>query len=279
MDIKQIHICIIAMVTIISIITFVLLLVIAVNYQPQKAVVKTLYRINNRLKEKRNRFFDYERIMDFLTKNGASYYFGKNIEPIRFVALCIVFSTIGIFIGIKYHPILSLILAILFFHLPKIYIFYQNKQYNEKIIYEIKLIFDMLSVQISAGIYVTDAITECYGVLKDKRLKNSLKDLSSEIIMKSNVNESMAKFQNQFDNRYIDSLCLIIIQSLDSGQAIDLLKDIADQIKAMESNLLQKRKGKLDINTTFCLLGVMSVILSVVIYACVSQIMQATQTF
>lgn len=279
MNINQIHTSIIAISIVISLLTFVLLLIIAINYRPQKAVVQTLYKINNRLKENKNRIFDYQKLMDFLIKNGASYHIGKTIEPIRYIAIQIVFSAMGILIGIKYHPLVSFVLAIVAFQLPKLYIIYANKQDNEKILSEIKLIFNSLSIQISAGIYVTDALTECYGIIKDKRLKHSLKDLSGEIIMKSNVNDSLTKFQNRFDNRYIDSLCLIIIQSLESGQAIDLLKDIGEQIKDMEANLLQKRKGKLDRNTTFCLLGIMTVILSVVIYACISQVMQASLTF
>lgn len=279
MNINQIHTCILVISIIISLLAFFLLFIIAVNYEPQKAVVKTLYRLNTHLKENKNRVFDYEKIKYFLTKNGASYHVGKTIEPIRYMALRIVFSAMGILIGIQYHPIVPFLLAIVAFQLPKFYIIYQNKQDNEKLLSEIKLIFNSLSVQICAGIYVTDALTECYGIIKDKRLKNAFKDLSGEIIMKSNLNESLAKFQSNFDNRYIDSLCLIVIQSLESGQAVELLKDIGEQIKDMEASLLLKRKGKLDRNTTFCLIGIMAVILGVVIYACISQIMQASQTF
>ncbi len=279
MNINQIHICILVVSIIISLLAFSLLLIIATNYKPQKAVAQTLYKINSRLKENRNRIFDYEKIMLFLNKNGATYHIGKTIEPIRYIALRIVFSAMGILIGIQYHPIVPILLAFVAFQLPKFYVVYQNKQDNEKLLSEIKLIFNSLSVQICAGIYVTDALTECYGIIKDKRLKNAFKDLSGEIIMKSNVNESLVKFQNNFDNRYIDSLCLIVIQSLESGQAVELLKDIGEQIKDMESSLLQKRKGKLDRNTTFCLLGIMTVILAVVIYACMSQITQASRTF
>lgn len=279
MNINQIHTCILVVSIIISLLAFLLLFMIAINYQPQKAVAQTLYKINNRLKENRNSIFDYEKIMFFLNKNGAAYHIGKTIEPIRYMALRIVFSAMGILIGIHYHPIVPILLAIVAFQLPKFYIVYQNKQDNEKMLSEIKLIFNSLSVQICAGIYVTDALTECYGIIKDKRLKNAFKDLSGEIIMKSNVNESLAKFQSNFENRYIDSLCLIVIQSLESGQAVELLKDIGEQIKDMEASLLLKRKGKLDRNTTFCLIGIMAVILGVVIYACMSQIILASQTF
>ena len=52
--------------------------------------------------------------------------------------------------------------------------------------------------------------------------------------------------QDCFDNRYIDSLCIILLQALESGQVVELLGDIGEQIKDMEQSVLEKKKNALD---------------------------------
>ena len=78
-------------------------------------------------------------------------------------------------------------------------------------------------------------------------------------------------FLCRLDNRYIDALCITLIQALESGQAVDLLKDIAEQVKDMELLVMGRRKAALDRSVTFYQLGILAALLGVVIYACVSQ--------
>ena len=54
---------------------------------------------------------------------------------------------------------------------------------------------------------------------------------------------------------------------------------MGEQIKDMEKNVLEKRKAALDRRITFCQLGVMTVVLGLALYACVSYMFGAAATF
>lgn len=97
--------------------------------------------------------------------------------------------------------------------------------------------------------------------------------------MKSDVDSALEKLQGKFDNRYIDTLCITILQALESGQAVDVLNDIAEQIKDMEAALLDKKKTNMDRSITFYQLGILTAILIVVIYTCVTHMFAAAAGF
>ena len=97
--------------------------------------------------------------------------------------------------------------------------------------------------------------------------------------MKADVEEALEGFQAKFDNQYIDALCITILQALESGQAVDLLSDIGEQIKDMEVTIMSRKKSNLDRSITFYQLGILSAILVVVLYACVVHMMAAVVNF
>jgi len=279
MDFDSLHMGIQVLAVLTGILSFSLLVIIARNYQPGQLMVRTYQRINNELRERKRSWFDYQKIQSFLDKNGASYHLGNKMDPIRYYAVNLTIAVLGIWAGARLHFLASIILSIIGFQAAKMYLLYVNKKDNEKLLPEIQLLFNALAVQIRSGVHVTDALAECYGSVTDKRMRNALMDLTGDIILKADVREALEHFEGKFDNRYIDSLCIIILQALESGQAIELLADISEQIKDMESIVLQKKKTDLDRKVTFYLLGVMTSILAVVIYACVMQMFTAAVQF
>lgn len=92
--------------------------------------------------------------------------------------------------------------------------------------------------------------------------------------MKADIYKSLESFQGKFDNRHIDALCITILQALESGQAVELLTDLAEQIRDMELTVLNRKKAALDRSITFYQLGILAAVLGVVLYACVTQMFQ-----
>ena len=86
-------------------------------------------------------------------------------------------------------------------------------------------------------------------------------------------------FQKKFDNRYVDSLCMIIVQAMESGQSVELLNDLSEQIKDMEASVLSQKKEALDRSVTFYQLGILVAIMGVILYACVTQMFAAALHF
>ena len=85
------------------------------------------------------------------------------------------------------------------------------------------MIYQALEVQIRAGIYVADALTECCQSVKGRRLQQALIELAGDLVMQSDLMTALSAFQGKFDNRQIDALCITLIQAGESGQAVELL--------------------------------------------------------
>ena len=223
--------------------------------------------------------WNYEKINTYLRQNGASFHFGKWINPIRFMAIRFIVAGMGLLIGIDKGVLLGIGFGFLFYHIPNILLRYMNNKDNENLLPEIKLVYNALAMQIRAGVYVTDALSECYGSVREKRLRTALLSLSGDIVMKADIDDALERFQDCFDNSYIDSLCITIQQAMESGQAVELLADIGEQIKDMEAMVLNRKKGALDRSITFYQLGILAAVMAVVLYSCITHVFKVTVLF
>ncbi|MCM1045760.1 MAG: hypothetical protein NC417_09630 [Candidatus Gastranaerophilales bacterium] len=248
-------------------------------YHPAKLVLKTYEEFMGLLKEGRQTGEWYLRKNRWLLKNGAAFHYGVWINPVTYLALCIVMGTGGFLILAGISLVYGVLGMAIFALLPHILLEYLNRKDNELALPEIKLVYHALEMQIRAGVYVTDALAECYGSVQERRLQQALLDLAGDIVMKADIYEALERFQGKFDNRYIDALCITILQALESGQAVELLNDIGEQLKDMEAAVLLHKKGSLDRSITFYQLGILVAVLGITLYACVTHMFAAAMQF
>lgn len=227
------------------------------------------------LKEKGHNTSWYQRTERLLHCQGAQFHYGTWINAERYLLLRFFLAMAGGVIGGKLAIGYGILIGIVLFYLPAWLLQYMNQQDNIKLLPEIKLVYHALEIQIRAGVYVTDALAECYGSVREVRLQKALLDLAGDIVMKADIFEALQHFQSRFDNRYIDSLCITLVQACESGQAVELLSDIGEQLKDMEAVIRNRRKSSLDRNITFYQLGMLVAVLGVVLYACVSHMFAA----
>lgn len=259
--------------------TFGLLLTIALTKSPGQMLLQTYEEIDRSLKKSHNSLLDYGKLQDYLQRSGAEFHFGSWISPISFVALRLILGGTGMLLGSRYQLGAGVILAVICYWIPDVLLNRLNGRDNERMLPEIKLVYNAIAMQIKAGVYVTDALAECYGSVQGRRLREALMTLSSDIAMNADIEDALEKFQGKFENQYIDALCITILQALESGQAVELLNDIAEQLKDMEVSLMNKKKSSLDRSITFYQLGILAAVLTVVLYACVSHMMSAALSF
>lgn len=221
----------------------------------------------------------YQSTLQRLEKQGAVFHYGKWINPLRYLVLRIALGTMGAAVLVPLSVFWGMAAAMGLFFLPGGLLTYLNSKDNEQLLPELKLVYHALEIQIRAGVYVTDALTECYGSVRHRRLREALLQLAGSIVVKADVFTALERFQGSFDNRYVDSLCLILLQALESGQALELLKDIGEQIKDMEQTVLERKKNALDRSVTFYQLGVLAAVLGVSLYGCVTHMLRSAAGF
>ncbi len=248
-------------------------------YHPERRILRACEEFTGLLRERRNTSTWYQRSRVWLCRNGAAFHYGKWVNPTRYLVLRLVLALLGFLVLWRIAPGYGVVAALFLFFLPEWLLLYLNKQDNVRLLPEIKLIYHALEIQIRAGVYVTDALAECYGSVQEKRLQKALLELAGDIVMKADIYEALEKLQGKFDNRYIDALCITIMQACESGQAVELLSDIGEQLKDMESAVMNRKKSSLDRSITFYQLGVLAAVMGIVIYACVSHMFTAALKF
>lgn len=258
---------------------FILIHVLFGAYRPRQKLLTTYQELSGLLREKGEKSSWYQRKAKWISRNGGTFHYGSTMTPAKFLALRLVLSALGMtaFGAVSWEY--GLAASVTLFFLPTWLLLYLNSRDNERLLPELKLVYHALEIQIRAGVYVTDALAECYGSVQERRLRNALLELAGDIVMKADIYDALDKFQGKFDNRYVDSLCVTVLQALESGQAIELLGDIGEQIKDMEQTVLERKKGSLDRSITFYQLGILAMVLAIALYACVTYMFGAAAVF
>lgn len=221
----------------------------------------------------------YQRTRQWLMRNGVRFHLGLEITPLGFLMFRLMLGALGFLVFLQMSPAYGVLAGIALFHLPSGLVIYLNRSDNLKMLPELKHMYHALEIQTRAGVYVTDSLAELYGSVQEKRLKQALLELAGDLVMRADLSEALERFQKKFDNRYIDSLCMILLQATESGQSVDLLGDLSEQIKDMEAAVLGQKKEALDRSVTFYQLGILVAVMGVVLYACVTQMFTAATNF
>lgn len=258
---------------------FALLLLLRRTAGTEHKILRAYRELAGFLKEKGEAGSWYQSYKGWLIRNGAAFHYGLWVEPVRFSVLCLILGLTGLSVGMVGGAWCGAGLFLGLLLLPVILLTYLNRRDNERMLPELKLVYHALEIQTKAGVYITDALAECYGSVQEKRLRKALLELAGDIVMKADTGASLEKLQGKFDNRYIDSLCIIILQAMESGQAVELLRDIGEQIKDMEEAVMEQRKAALDRKITLCQLGVLTIVLGIALYACVTYMFSAASAF
>ncbi len=244
-----------------------------------KFILKTYEEISGFVKKRIPGQGWYQGMDAWLTGNGACFHYGRRMQPIWFVTLCILCGLAGLVIMSGISMGYGILAGIFLGMLPGWLLVYLNEQDNRRMLPEIKMIYHALELQLQAGVYVTDALAECYGSVRMPRLSRALLELAGDIIMKADIYQALDRFQGKFRNRYIDTLCITIIQALESGQAVELLRDISEQIKDMEKTLLERQRSTLDRSITFYQLGILAAVLGIALYAAITGMLASSVLF
>lgn len=221
----------------------------------------------------------------FLSQYGVSYILGSNITPQGYMVFKLLFAAVvmlGVFLllgGGAVNIVICISAGIASYLLFDAVIRSNNESDNDNMFEDIKTIYQTMIIQSTAGVFISDSLIECYRQVKNKRLKNALKDLTNTIITKHDVEGALSVFSVKFKNQYIDSLVTTIEQSLQSGQSVKLLEDISKQLSDVEHAMHAKRQAAMDTKVTIIQVLVLAVIVIMLIYGVFVSIKSSIGTF
>ena len=154
----------------------------------------------------------------------------------------------------------SIALVVILYYLVDILQYVRNKKDNNEIKLDLPKMYDLLSIQDAAGINIGMALTDLFDVVKNKRLKLRLIELSANIIITKNLETSLDSFMENFNLPELESFVIGIKQSQKTGASKELienqgeiLKEVAVDDKTVE---IKNVSIKISIALIFMFLGI-----------------------
>jgi pilus assembly protein TadC len=220
------------------------------------------------LKRSKIRYLEPDSIQKYLESTGAVYMFQDAANPAAFILLKILSAVLFYFAAVQVGGKIILVLAFCVggFFLPEILLSASDYFDNEAILPDMKKIYDTLRIQTRAGVFLDDALSECYLAVKNRRLKSALLELTNEISIKKNIEDALENFNRKFRNDHIKTFCMVIAQAQDSGKSEQLLKDLSSQMKDLQHAINLKNREALERKVQIVELLIFVGLLAVTVY-------------
>ena len=106
------------------------------------------------------------------------------------------------------------------------------------------MIYDTIQIKTQGGMFLTDAISECYRNVGNRRLKRALYEMSGKMIVNHDMEATIDEFNLKFKDKYIDNLCIILKQALDSGKTVEIMESVQDQMTDMQSVIAMQARNR-----------------------------------
>lgn len=212
-----------------------------------------------------------EELEEALKANGAAVLEDLVIfrSTSHFLAASGISGFLGCIAGAKFHWIAGMLGFMAGIFLPMLILRTSNQRDNAIILKDLKWLYETITVQLQAGLHIQQALQESEGLMRNKRLRLGLQKLTEQLLDGGDLNYALDNFEHSFDNRYINSFCLILRQMQDSGYAVKLLEDIRLQIEEMERVQLEKKKEAMEMQLQVFQMLLFIGILVLVMYGCI----------
>lgn len=251
-----------------------------VDYMVKNEIIQKQYNkmqgrgkqfLTENMRRAKGKSFNYDYMDAFINKYGVNFMI-KGITPVGYVALKLVASLFVMVVTMHENVVLGLAFGPACYYILDFIFIESNKSDNKLMLEDIKNVYDTLRIQIKAGVYITSVLTDCYLVVKNKRLKKAFLELTSDIAAKNDLEESLDRFTYKFDNQYIDNLATVIKQSMTTGQAGKMFDDIKGQINDIENAMVEAEKQRINAQILIVQALMYVAILVSTVYLCLGQL-------
>lgn len=174
----------------------------------------------------------FDKIEKFIVGNGNPLNLDVGGYILVKFSISILLFTITIF---KKNIIISLILLVVGFFLIDIIYLINNYTDNAKIKMELPDLYDLIDIQVSAGVFLGNVLVESYIVVENRRLKKALEEMAAEINLTKNIENSLTNFNKKFKSIDIDCFVTGIKQS-QIKMSTEMIEELSKSIK--EENLV-----------------------------------------
>lgn len=202
-------------------------------------------RYRERFMESVDKKHTYESVEEKLLSRGIKFRMGSNFSPFDYLAMRFLIGLLIGFLCMLLHPLMIIPGTVGGFYLVGWYFRHEDKYDNGEMMEDISSMYGIVALQLKNSIYLADVIYECALNVNYKRLKQALLELNMEYKQFSDIKTAADSFRRKFNNEYIDMFAKTIEQAEESGDAVDLFRDMESQIKGINEALIMRQERKI----------------------------------
>lgn len=223
-------------------------------------------KISNKVfKNKRKK---YSEIQLYLSKKGVNYIMKRTVDPIEWITVKILCSIVLSIVVFKmFNMFVAIISLFIAYYIPNIIINLSNINDNNKMLIDIKNMYETLKIKTESGIFLTDALFQCFKTANNSRLKNEMLIMINEIKTKNDIMQALSNFENKFDNKYINGFVGVLRQSFDTDDIKSSIDNISKQMNSVQKTIDIQADAVAAKNASLCQIAVLIEIMIVVGYA------------
>lgn len=231
-----------------------------------KAYIAARESLLKSMRTSKIKYFNYDEVEQYINSSGLAFMTDYKMTPLMYVLLRTGLAIFLMIIGLQFSLFAGLVLLPIGYFGLDFIINVSDKSDNDKMLSDIEDVYDTLRIQTKAGVYITSVLTDCYLVVKNKRLKSAFLKLTSDIAAKNDIDMALDDFRAKFRNEYIDTLVIIIKQSMKTGQAAKMFDDIREQIADIDAAMIINEKNSINGKIILVQMLVYTVIIVVSVY-------------
>ncbi len=199
------------------------------------------------LKKSRINYFKFDTIQAFLNRKGAVYMLGDLATPVSFMIVKAVMLLLLFLTGLSAEGLtIGILSGAAGFYLPDLILYLSNSVDNDRMLSDVRCVYDTLRIQTKAGVFLSESLSECYLAVRNGRLKSALLELTNDMNTRRDMDDALERFNGKFDFGQIDIFCIVIRQSLESGRSVKVLEDLSLQMHDLQHAINLKEREALD---------------------------------
>ena len=214
----------------------------------------------------------YRKLQKWLKSIGAEYAVKGFGDPFQFLIINLLFG-VGVVVLFSLFGSLwnGCVTAVMLFVTEVLVLVAIDRKSNKEMLNDISFLYDATAIQLTSHIYVAQAVANCLVYIQNKRLKQALTELCSNITLGGDVRTATKDFSEKFHNEYLDTFCNVIVQiTAETGEAGRLIEDMSKQLAVLKETNFTSRKKSTENQLQVCIMGIFILFTVLIFVLCIA---------
>ena len=214
----------------------------------------------------------YRKLQKWLKSIGAEYAVKGFGDPFQFLIINLLLGVGVVVLFGLFGSLWNGCVTVVMLFVTEVFVLVAiDRKSNKEMLNDISFLYDATAIQLTSHIYVAQAVANCLVYIRNKRLKQALTELCSNITLGGDVRTATKDFSEKFRNEYLDTFCNVIVQiTAETGEAGRLIEDMSKQLAVLKETNFTSRKKSTENQLQVCIMGIFILFTVLIFVLCIA---------